>query len=128
MLKNLLETLIETLLGLCVQKTEAEWIAHQGIPQTGYVEYDVTSGSSTAAPFDGVACLFVDGASQNVKNGRISSRSVYASVYASGDLSMRYFRQWVPICKGSPIGVQFEGGSTAVLRCIPTIGSGDVIS
>lgn len=127
--KSLLQTLIDTLTAKLVEKSETDWIAHQSIPQTDYVEYSVSDSESITAPFDGVACLFVDGGSANaIKFGRVSSRSVYAAVYGSNTNGMQYVRQWVPIAKGSPIGVSFSGSTSATLRCNPTIGSGSVTS
>ena len=126
--KSLLQTLIDTITAKLVEKSETEWIAHQSLPQTTYTEYEVSSDDSITAPFDGTACLLVDGATDTaIKNARISSRNIYSTSYSSNNIGMRYARLWVPIVKGSAIGVNFEGGS-ATLRCIPTIGSGAVTS
>ena len=121
--KSLFQTLIDTITAKLVEKSETEWIGHQSLPQATQTEYEVSSGDSITAPFDGTACLFVDGSTDTaVKNARISSRNIYSTSYSSNNLGMRYARLWVPIVKGAAIGVSFEGGS-ATLRCNPTIGS-----
>ena len=112
-----------------VQTTSTEWIANQALPQATQTEYSVSSGDTITAPFDGTACLFVDGSTDTaVKNARISSRNIYSTSYSSNNIGMRFARIWVQIVKGAAIGVSFEGGSTATLRCNPTIGSGQVTS
>ena len=133
-----IKSLVQSLLDLFVKKTElgdylqesdSEWIGNQALPQLQQTQYDVTSDSAIVAPFDGTACLYIDGSSATaIKNARIASSNIYAAVYSTGDDGMRYFRQWVPIVKGRNIGVSYSGTGTATLRCNPTIGSGQVTS
>ena len=120
---------VQSLLNLFPKKSEAEWIGKQALPQDIQTQYDVSNGDTIVAPFDGTACLFVDGGSAtSIKNARLSSSSIYAAVYGTADDGMRYFRQWVPIVKGRNIGISYSGTGTATLRCNPTIGSGQITS
>lgn len=132
-----LKSLLESLLSIYTRKTElsselsnyvlkadTEWIGHQSLPQATQTEYKVSNGDSVTAPFDGTACLLVDGATDTaIKNARISSRNIYSTSYSSNNIGMRYVRIWVPIVKGAAVGVSFDGGTSATLRCNPTIGS-----
>ena len=120
---------VQSLLDLFVKKSETEWVGNQAMPQFEQTQYDVSNGSTIVAPFDGTACLFIDGESAtSITNGRLTSANIYAAVYSTEDNGMRYFRQWIPIVKGRNIGVSYSGTGTATLRCNPTIGSGQVTS